>query len=141
MIEKFKQAINEASETLRQQANQFGEGAKEKSYQLIEEWLQIFPRLELYGLQINSFALSVALSPALEVELVGAHKDFRAERLDEIVQEVKSNAALTSVFTTIRTTYNLHRRTYGDLNDPLIVKIRVRLSPEIKVYIGTPLIE
>ncbi|NBC06542.1 MAG: hypothetical protein GVY26_05050, partial [Bacteroidetes bacterium] len=66
MIDKFKQAINEASETLRQQAAQFGEGAKEKSYQVIEEWLQVFPKLELYGLKINSFALSVALSPALE---------------------------------------------------------------------------
>lgn len=141
MIDKFKQAINEATETLREQATQFGEGAKEKSYKLIEEWLTIFPKLEIYGLEIRSFALSVAISPALEVELVGKHEDFRSERLDEIIQETRKNAALASVFTTIRTTYNLHRRTYANLNDPLVVKIRVRLSPEIKVYLGAPLIE
>ncbi|MEQ8706135.1 MAG: hypothetical protein RIC19_19545 [Phaeodactylibacter sp.] len=141
MIDKVKQAINEASEALREQAAQFGEGAKEKSFQLIEEWLTVFPKLEIYGLQIQSFALSVALSPALEVELVGQHKDFRPERLDKIIQENRKNAALVSVFTAIRTTYNLHRRTLANLNDPLVVKIRVRLSPEIKVYLGKPLIE
>jgi len=141
MIDRIKKAMQEATEAVRQQASQFGEGAKEKSYQLIEEWLQVFPKLEIYGLQITSFSLAVALSPALEAELVGKHDDFSSERLDEIIQETRKNAALTSVFTTIRTTYNLYRRTYGDFNEPLIVKIRVRLSPEIKVYIGEPLIE
>lgn len=141
MIDKFKQAINEATENLRAQAAQFGEGAKEKSYQLIEEWLQVFPKLEIYGLEITSFSLSVALSPALEVELVGKHEDFQPERLDEIIGETRKNAALASVFNTIRTAYNLHRRTYANLNDPLVVKIRVRLSPEIKVYLGKPVIE
>ncbi|MCB9264710.1 MAG: hypothetical protein H6558_06785 [Lewinellaceae bacterium] len=141
MIDKFKKAIQDASETLREQAANLGEGAKEKTYQLIEEWLQVFPKLEIYGLEMTSFSLAVALSPALEVELKGAHEKFPKERLDEIIQENRRNAALVSVFTTIRTTYNLHRRTYANLNDPLIVKIRIRLSPEIKVYIGKPVIE
>jgi hypothetical protein len=118
-----------------------GKAPKKKSFQLIEEWLTVFPKLEIYGLEIRSFALSVALSPALEVEMVGRHEDFRPERLEAIIQETRKNAALVSVFTTIRTTYNLHRRTLANLNDPLVVKIRVRLSPEIKVYLGVPLIE
>ncbi|MCB0595643.1 MAG: hypothetical protein KDD28_16230, partial [Phaeodactylibacter sp.] len=92
-------------------------------------------------LEITSLSLSVALSPALEVELVGKHEKFSRERLDEIVYEVRKSPALTSVFTTVRTTYNLHRRTYANLSDPLVVKIRIRLSPEIKVYIGKPVIE
>jgi len=141
MIDKVKQAIKEASEALREQAANLGEGAKEKSFQLIEEWLQVFPKLEIAGLHITSFALSVALSPALEVELKGSHKQFPPERLSELMKEHKSNAALVSVFQTIKTTYNLHRRTYADLNDPLVVKVRIRLSPEIKVYIGKPIIE
>lgn len=141
MIDKVKQAIKEASEALREQATNLGEGAKEKSYQLIEEWLQVFPKLEIAGLQITSFALSVAISPALEVELMGSHKQFPPERLSALMKEHKNNAALISVFQTIKTTYNLHRRTYADLNDPLVVKVRIRLSPEIKVYIGKPIIE
>ena len=74
--------------------------------------------------------------------MVGQHEDFPKVRLDEIVKEVRNNAALTSVFTTIRSTYGLHRKFNSQFNDPLIVKLKiVGFSPEIKVYIGEPLIE
>ncbi len=141
MIDKLKKALQDASETLQKQAEQLGSGAREKSFQLIEEWLQVFPKLEIYGLQVTSFALSVAISPGLEVELKGKHEDFSRERLEQIIGENRRNAALNSVFTTIKTAYNLHRQTYANLEDPLIVKVRIRLSPEIKVYIGKPIIE
>ncbi len=141
MIDKLKKTFQEASELLKQQASALGEGAKEKSYQLIEEWLQIFPRLEVYGLEMTSFALSVAISPALEVEFKGRHEDFPADRINEILTENRRSPALLSVFNTIKTTYGLHRRVYGSLNDPLIVKIKIKISPEIKVYLGQPLIE
>ena len=126
---------------LRDQAANIGEGAREKSYQLIEEWLQVFPKLEVYGLEITSFALSVAISPALEVELVGKHEDFTEERIQRILEDNRSSTAIVSVMNTIRTTYAFHRKIYANLEDPLVVKIRIRLSPEIKVYIGKPIIE
>ena len=47
MIDKLKKAFQETADTLREQAAAFGEGAKEKGFQLIEEWLLIFPKLEL----------------------------------------------------------------------------------------------
>ncbi|MEN0003726.1 MAG: hypothetical protein AAF798_06270 [Bacteroidota bacterium] len=140
MIDKIKRAIQEAGDVLKEQASQFGEGAKEKSYQLIEEWLAVFPQLEVYGLEITSFALGVGLNPSVEVEFKGTHENFSRERLREILAENKGKAAVTSVFTTIRTAYNMHRKIYASLNDPLIVKIKVRLSPEIKVFIGEPII-
>lgn len=141
MIDKLKKAMQEASDSLREQAAAFGEGAKERGYHLIEEWLLIFPKLEMYGLEVKSFALSVALSPSLDVELLGRHEDFKKERLEHILAETKHSTALTSVFQTIKTAYALHRRTLANLNDPLIVKIRIRIPPEIKVYIGKPTIE
>lgn len=141
MIDKLKKALHEASEMVREQAATFGEGAKEKSYQLIEEWLLVFPKLEMHGLEITSFALGVALSPSLEVELKGKHEDFTKEKLEHILADTKGSTALSSVFQTINTAYKLHRRTLANLNDPLIVKIRIRISPEIKVFIGKPLIE
>jgi hypothetical protein len=140
MIDKIKRAFLEAGDVLREQASQFGEGAKEKSYELIEEWLTVFPKLEIYGLEITSFALGVGLNPSLEVEFKGKHEDFSKERLREILAENKGKAAITSVFTTIRTAYNMHRRIYASLKDPLIVKIKIKLSPEIKVFIGEPII-
>ena len=141
MLDQIRKALQEATDLLRNQASSLGSGAKERAYDVIEQWLQVFPKLEIYGLEINSFALSVAISPALEVELVGNHKDFSMDRIQEIINENKGKATLLSVFNTIKTTYTLHRRVYATLKDPLVVKIKIRLSPEIKVFIGQPLIE
>lgn len=141
MLDKIQRALQEATEAIKTQATNIGDSAKEKTYRLIEEWLKIFPKLEIYGLTITSFSLGVALSPSLEVELKGDHEKFSVERIDEILDENKGSAAMYSVFNTIKMTYNLHRQTYANLEEPLIVKIRIRLSPEIKVYIGKPIIE
>ncbi len=141
MLDKITKALQDVSEQIRQQTAHLGEGAKERTYQLIDEWLQIFPKLEIYGLKINSLSLGVSLNPVLEVELLGKHDDFKPERVDAILQENRKNAAITTVFTTIKTTYTFHRRTLADLREPLIVKIRVRLSPEVRVFIGEPLIQ
>ncbi len=141
MLEKIQKALHEATETIKMQASSFGDSAKEKTYRLIEEWLKIFPKLEIYGLEMTSFSLGVAISPSLEVEMKGDHDKFPTERLEQILQENKGSAAMFSVFNTIKMAYSLHRRTYANLEEPLIVKIRIRLSPEIKVYIGKPIIE
>ncbi len=141
MIDKIVKTIQDAGESIREQAGNLGTGAKEKTYQLIDDWLKVFPQLEIYGLKVESFALGVALSPSLEVDLKGSHKDFTLERLDEILAKPDSNGALRTVISTIKTTYGLHRRIYADLREPLIVKVRIKLSPEVKVFIGEPLIQ
>lgn len=138
MIDKIKKALQEATDLIKEQASSLGEGAKEKSYQIIDEWLSIFPKLEIAGLEITSFALGVAISPSLDVELKGKHADFTPERLQKLIAEHKGNTAITSVFSTIKTTYELHRKIYATLYEPLIVRIRIRLSPEIKVILGRP---
>ncbi|MBK8705650.1 MAG: hypothetical protein IPN33_20190 [Saprospiraceae bacterium] len=141
MFDKILRAVQEASDTLREQAGSLGDNAKEKSYQLIDDWLQVFPKLEVYGLEITSLALGVAISPSLEVELKGKHEQFTTDYVQKILDENRSSTAITSVFTTIKTTYALHRKIYATLKEPLIVKIRIKLSPEIKVYIGEPIIQ
>ena len=141
MIDKIVKTIQDAGESIREQAGNLGTGAKEKTYQLIDDWLKVFPQLEIYGLKVESFAMGVALSPSLEVDLKGSHKDFTLERLDEILAKPDSNGALRTVISTIKTTYGLHRRIYADLREPLIVKVRIKLSPEVKVFIGEPLIQ
>ncbi len=141
MIDKIMRGLQEASEVFREQTSNLGEGAKNRTEKLIEEWLQVFPKLEIYGLEITSFSLGVAISPSIEVELVGKHEQFTRERLDEIIKANRKNAILLSVFNTIKTAYSFHRKTYATLREPLIVKIKVKLSPEIKVFIGEPLIQ
>jgi len=141
MIDKIKRTIKELSDTVQEQATTFGASARERSFEMIEEWLRIFPKLEMYKLEITSFSLGVAISPSLEVELVGKHEDFSQERLQEILTENKGSTGVTLVFNTIKTAYSLHRKTYAALNDPLIVKIKVKISPEVQVFIGEPLIQ
>ena len=140
MIDKILKSLQEAGDALREQAGKFGDSAKEKSYELIEEWVSAFPRLESYGLTIRSFSLGVALSPSLEVEFVGRHQDFPPEFIQQILDENKGNPVISSIFNTVKTTYRLHRKIKLEFRDPLIVKIKVGISPEIKVFIGDPLI-
>lgn len=138
MIDRIKKTLKEATDLIKEQASVLGESAKEKSYQLIEDWVAIIPTLEGYGLKVTSFGLTIALNPGLEFELKGSHQDFSNERIQEILQENKGNTAITSVFTTIRTTYRLHSRIGSQIADPLLIKVIVKLTPQITVFIGAP---
>ncbi|MDF1868262.1 MAG: hypothetical protein P1U70_25800, partial [Saprospiraceae bacterium] len=123
-----------------EQANIIGDSAKEKAYNMIEEWVMILPKLEACGMEITSFGTSVSISPTLEVELKGKHEDFSKERLAELIEEHRVSTPLRLVFNTIKTTYNLHHKSGSSIEEPLIVKIKVGISPEINVFIGLPLI-
>ncbi|MGB3546961.1 MAG: hypothetical protein WBA17_08290 [Saprospiraceae bacterium] len=138
MIDQILRSLQEAAQGL---GSAVGTNTKERTMQLIEDWLKIFPKLEIYGLRITSFGLSLALSPGLDVELVGNHDDWSRERIDKLLEENKRQAAMITVLTAIKTAYNLHRRIYATQYDPLIIKVRIRLSPEVKVVIGKPVLE
>ena len=141
MIDKLKTTLQQASTVIKEQAGKLGESAKEKSYQLIEDWIEIFPRLEQEGLKIRSMGLSLSINPALIVELEGKHEDFTIQKIREILDKHKTNTAITSVFNAIKSAYNLHRRIGASLQEPLIVKVQVKIVPEIEVFIGEPLIQ
>lgn len=138
MIDQIWNSIQQAAAGL---AGTVGENTKGKTNQLIEDWLTIFPQLEIYGLAINSFSLSLAISPSLEAELIGSHEDWSFERIEELLAKHRGQAAITMVFTAIRTAYRLHQKTLATRRDPLIVKIAIRLSPEVRVVIGEPRLE
>ncbi|MEM0992315.1 MAG: hypothetical protein AAF847_10300 [Bacteroidota bacterium] len=139
-IDQFKNMMREASETLKTQMNTVGSNAKDRAYKLIEEWLVAIPVLEQEGLEMTSFALSVAISPALEVEFKGKTSLFTLDRLDQLKRKYKSKVPLQVVFTTIKTTYRMHQSINAPMKEPLIVKIKVKLTPEVSVFIGEPII-
>ena len=72
-------------------------------------------------------------------------QDFDYRLPDELIaqrlREHKGETALTTVFTAVRTAYRLQRQTKAQLNDPLILKIIVRLNPEVRVVLGQPVLE
>ena len=122
-------------------ASTVGEGTREKTSKLIEDWLEIFPILEGYGLKTTSFSMTLALNPSLNVELVGEHSNWTEAHISERMATHRGEAALTTVFTAIRTAYRLQRQTKAELRDPLILKTIVRITPEVRVVLGQPVLE
>jgi hypothetical protein len=122
-------------------AGTVSEGAKEKTLNLIEDWLEIFPQLAEYGLEITSFSMGLALSPSLNVELLGTHENWSDEAIAQRLEDHKGETAITMVLSTIRTAYRLQRQTKAPLKDPLILKITVKITPEVRVVLGLPFVE
>jgi hypothetical protein len=157
MLDKFKKSINEATDSLKVQAAQlsdsvketvkertteFTDAVKEKTNQLFDDWLQIFPNLEDYGLKVMSFGFCMGISPALDVELRGSAADFAPDRLEMILAEVEGNRALSTVFKAIKTTYSLHAKTGSNHHhfDVILIKLSIKITPEVMVYLGQPLL-
>lgn len=136
MVDILRKALQEASEVV----GNISANAKEKGYELIEEWLKSVPTLRESGLEVTSFALGVAISPSLELELRGKHEDFPPERIQELLNQSKSNPVTTSVFTTLKTTYKLHASIDAPIQNPLIIKVKVKIPPEINIFLGEPII-
>jgi len=122
-------------------AGSVGEGARGKSLAVIEDWLGIFPQLAKYGLDITSFSMGLAISPSLNVELLGRHEDWSDEAIVKRLADHKGEHAIITVFSTIRTAYRLQKKTQAPLRDPLILKIVIKISPEVKVVLGKPILE
>ncbi|HFB99437.1 MAG TPA: hypothetical protein ENJ53_01400 [Phaeodactylibacter sp.] len=138
MIDKIKESLFQASEIIKEQASNIGDATKEKSQQLIDDWLKVFRRLEEYGFKITSFGLSVALSPSLEVEMEGDAKIFDLEHIKELLEENSSSSSLSSIFKAIKTTYEMHDKISSQTYDVVLLKVFVKITPEIKVVLGEP---
>ncbi len=122
-------------------AGSVGDGAKEKSLAIIEDWLEIFPQLAEYGLEITSFSMGLAISPSLNVELLGNHENWSEEAIAERLRNHKGEHSITTVLTAIRTAYRLQKKTQAVLKDPLILKVVVKISPEVRVVLGQPILD
>lgn len=143
MKTKFNQLLDDAKSAgnkIKEKASEIGQAASDKVVTTMEHWLEEFPRIESYGLKISSFSFIMAISPKIEIEMIGSHADFSAERLDEIIAELNGSSLSAMIYKAIRTTYSLHRKVVQELEDPLIVKIRLSITPEVSVFIGRPMI-
>ncbi|MBL7815531.1 MAG: hypothetical protein JNL70_10985 [Saprospiraceae bacterium] len=137
--EKAKETTHQFATAIRETANNVTDSIRDKTMSLVDDWLKIFPNLEHYGLIITSFGISMSISPVLEVELMGEAEDFSVEKLDLILEDVQGNNALTTVFKTVRMTYDWHRKTGGECYfDKIYLKLTVGISPQVMVYLGEP---
>ncbi|MBI1223870.1 MAG: hypothetical protein GC192_01420 [Bacteroidetes bacterium] len=142
MFEKIKQTISTAGETIKEQASALSEAAKEKGYQIIDTWISTLPKLEAYGFKTNYFSLAVSINPTLEVEMQSDYSAFPIGRVEAILAENKgSSSPVNIVFTALKTTLVLHEKARIEAVNPLTVRISVRISPEVRISLGNPIID
>ena len=138
MLDKLKDTFLQASEVIKEQTSNLSESAKEKYQQLIDDWLKVFRLLEECGMKITSFGLGYSISPSLEVELEGNADDFSTEKIKKLIENNKESSSLNSVFKAIKTTYELHEKISSQRYEKVLVKVTVKITPEIKVVLGEP---
>ena len=142
LTDAVKEKTHELTDAVKEKTTELTDAVKEKTNQLFDDWLKIFPDLENYGLKVMSFGFCMGISPALDVELRGAAADFAPDRLEVILAEVGGNRALSTVFKAIKTTYNLHAKTGSNYHhfDVILIKLSIKITPEVMVYLGQPLL-
>lgn len=134
VVEKASE-LNDAAKEKFQEAK---EQTRDKVLSIIEEWVELLPKLMALGFEMTSFGISMSLSPCMLAELKGKTDDFSEERIKELLETHKEDKSLKLFLNVIKTTFVLHKKTNAGMKDDLIVRVEVKLSPEIKVFIGQP---
>lgn len=123
MLEKITNALSIAKEKV-----------TGKTFSVVDNWLQIFPDLEDYGFTIKSFGVTMSISPVLDVQMSGKADEFTEERLEQILDEVKGNRALSTIFRTVLMTYDWRERAgIQSTAQTLFIKLAIGVSPQVMV--------
>ncbi|MBK8517378.1 MAG: hypothetical protein IPL55_14170 [Saprospiraceae bacterium] len=129
---------SEINEAAKEKINDAKEQTKDKVLSIIDEWVEILPKLTNLGFEMTSFGISMSLNPSMLAEMKGKTQHFSEEKLTILIDECKDEKSLRLFLTAIKTTLALHKKTKATMHEDIIVKIEVKLSPEIKVFIGQP---
>ena len=129
---------SELNDAVKEKFQEAKEQTRDKVLSIIEEWVELLPKLMALGFEMTSFGISMSLSPCMLAELKGKTDDFSEERIKELLEIHKEDKSLKLFLNVIKTTFVLHKKTNAGMKDDLIVRVEVKLSPEIKVFIGQP---
>ena len=133
-----KEKATEINEAAKEKINEAKDHTREKILSIIEEWVELLPKLMSLGFEMTSFGISMSLSPCMLAELKGKTENFSEERIKELLEIHKNDKSLKLFLNVIKTTFMLHKKTNARMKDELIVRVEVKLSPEINVFIGQP---
>ena len=141
MIDKIQDTYSQLTNAIADSLNDMKVSAKKKSQAFIDDWLQVLPEFEAMGMEITSFGVALAISPALEVEMTGPSAAFTEERLEDLMKQHELNNYVMLVLKTIRTTRKMHKKLGKDeIYESIFIKILVKVPPEVRVYFGRPVI-
>jgi hypothetical protein len=138
MKQQIQKALSQVTSTLKETITDLGDSAKEKTISLIESWLEVFPILESMGLTITNFGITLALSPAMEVELSGPPGLFDEGMLDQYKEQYDGDVRVKTVLRAIDSAKLMYQKLGKKEQDEIFLKIRVKIPPEVSVYFGRP---
>lgn len=138
MLKDILKGLQDASDTVRDKASVINDVAKEKIMSVINEWVEILPKIMALGFEMTSFGISMSISPCMLAELKGKTSDFTEEKIKMLNELFHNEKSIKLFLNVVKTTMVLHKRTNATMKEDLIVRIEVKLSPEIKVFIGKP---
>ena len=128
----------EINETAKEKLNDAKEQTKDKILSIIDEWVELLPKLMSLGFEMTSFGISMSINPCMLAELKGKTEYFTEEKLIDLIEEFKDEKSLKFFLNVMKTTLVMHKKTNAGMKDEIIVRLEVKLSPEIKVFIGQP---
>lgn len=138
MVDKILNLLDDAKNNIKNQAENISASAKNQYEKMVEDWLQIIPQIEESGLQLYSFSFSASLNPSIDAEFKGKCADFPLEKWEELISLNEKNKSLSLVYNTLKSTFKMYQKIKPEMPEDFYLRLRIKLSPEIRVYIGEP---
>lgn len=138
MVDKILNLLDEAKNNLKHQAENISANARNQYEKVIEDWIQIIPHIEQSGLQLYSFSFGASLNPSIDAEFKGKCADFPIEKWEELISLNEKDKSLTLVFNTLKSTFKMYQKIKPEMPEDFYLRVRIRLNPEIRVFLGEP---
>lgn len=138
MLKNILKTLQDAGDVVMEKATEFNDSAREKIMAGIEEWVEILPNIRGLGFEMTAFGISMSLSPCMNAEFRGKTADFTDEKIKALLEQYKGSKPMKLFLNVLKTTFLLHAKSRAELKEDLFVRMDVKLSPEIKIYIGRP---
>lgn len=138
MVDKILNLLDDAKNNIKNQAENISASAKNQYEKMVEDWIQIIPQIEESGLQLYSFSFSASLNPSIDAEFRGKCEFFPLEKWEELISLNEKNKSLTLVYNTLKSTFKMYHKIKPEMPEDFYLRLRIKLSPEIRVYIGEP---
>lgn len=138
MVDKILNLLDDAKNNIKNQAENISASAKNQYEKMVEDWIKIIPQIEESGLQLYSFSFSASLNPSIDAEFRGKCVDFPLEKWEELISLNEKNKSLALVYNTLKSTFKMYYKIKPEMPEDFYLRLRIKLSPEIRVYIGEP---
>ena len=138
MVDKILNLLDDAKNNIKNQAENISASAKNQYEKMVEDWIKIIPQIEESGLQLYSFSFSASLNPSIDAEFRGKCVDFPLGKWEELISLNEKNKSLALVYNTLKSTFKMYHKIKQEMPEDFYLRLRIKLSPEIRVYIGEP---